>query len=314
MVRRSSCPAGSPSSPTPARCSASRPTGTVRRPGGPARRAGRRRFADRAGALLRRRLRGSSAAGATTCVDTDGRVVPGHAQQRRPSSATVTRAWRTRCTGSCGGSTPTPVSTTPPSWSSPSGSRPCCPTRSTPSSSSTPAPRRWIWPFGSPWAATGRRDVVARAARRTTAGPTLATPSPPRRPTTPTPWPPARVGAHRALAQPLPRPAPRRRGAPLRPRGRRAVIAELAASGRPPAAFICEPFYGNAGGMALPDGYLAAGLRRGPRATAAWPSPTRCRSATAAWATGSGASSSRASSPTSSLWPRRWATATRSAP
>lgn len=36
------------------------------------------------------------------------------------------------------------------------------------------------------------------------------------------------------------------------------VIADLAASGRPPAAFLAEPFYGNAGGMALPDGYLAA--------------------------------------------------------
>jgi 4-aminobutyrate aminotransferase-like enzyme len=36
------------------------------------------------------------------------------------------------------------------------------------------------------------------------------------------------------------------------------VIGELAASGRPPAAFLAEPFYGNAGGMPLPDGYLAA--------------------------------------------------------
>lgn len=34
------------------------------------------------------------------------------------------------------------------------------------------------------------------------------------------------------------------------------AIRELARSGRPPAAFICEPYYGNAGGMALPDGYL----------------------------------------------------------
>ncbi|MFD3485281.1 aminotransferase [Streptomyces sp. NPDC058665] len=34
------------------------------------------------------------------------------------------------------------------------------------------------------------------------------------------------------------------------------AITELARSGRPPAAFICEPYYGNAGGMALPDGYL----------------------------------------------------------
>ncbi len=33
-------------------------------------------------------------------------------------------------------------------------------------------------------------------------------------------------------------------------------IEELIAGGRPPAAFICESVYGNAGGMALPDGYL----------------------------------------------------------
>ena len=37
-----------------------------------------------------------------------------------------------------------------------------------------------------------------------------------------------------------------------------AVIEGLAAQGHPPAAFIAEPFYGNAGGMALPDGYLRA--------------------------------------------------------
>ncbi|EKF22574.1 phosphotransferase enzyme family protein [Mycolicibacterium hassiacum DSM 44199] len=35
-----------------------------------------------------------------------------------------------------------------------------------------------------------------------------------------------------------------------------AQIEELAAAGRPPAAFICESVYGNAGGLALPDGYL----------------------------------------------------------
>lgn len=34
------------------------------------------------------------------------------------------------------------------------------------------------------------------------------------------------------------------------------VIAGLAAAGRPPAAFLSETFYGNAGGIALPDGYL----------------------------------------------------------
>jgi 4-aminobutyrate aminotransferase-like enzyme len=34
------------------------------------------------------------------------------------------------------------------------------------------------------------------------------------------------------------------------------LIEELAASGRPPAAFLAEAFYGNAGGMPLPEGYL----------------------------------------------------------
>ncbi|WP_173923250.1 aminotransferase class III-fold pyridoxal phosphate-dependent enzyme [Agromyces sp. Marseille-P2726] len=34
-------------------------------------------------------------------------------------------------------------------------------------------------------------------------------------------------------------------------------IRELAASGTPPAAFIAETFFGNAGGIPLPDGYLA---------------------------------------------------------
>lgn len=44
-----------------------------------------------------------------------------------------------------------------------------------------------------------------------------------------------------------------------------AVIDELAASGRPAGAFVSETFYGNAGGVALPDGYLAevyAAVRR----------------------------------------------------
>ncbi len=36
-----------------------------------------------------------------------------------------------------------------------------------------------------------------------------------------------------------------------------ARIAALAADGRPPAAFVAETFAGNAGGIALPDGYLA---------------------------------------------------------
>ncbi|GAB1333115.1 aminotransferase [Streptomyces sennicomposti] len=44
-----------------------------------------------------------------------------------------------------------------------------------------------------------------------------------------------------------------------------AVIDELAASGRPAGAFIGETYYGNAGGVALPDGYLTevyAAVRR----------------------------------------------------
>lgn len=37
-----------------------------------------------------------------------------------------------------------------------------------------------------------------------------------------------------------------------------AEVERLAAAGHPPAAFLAESFYGNAGGMALPDGYLEA--------------------------------------------------------
>lgn len=37
----------------------------------------------------------------------------------------------------------------------------------------------------------------------------------------------------------------------------RVAVARLTATGRHPAAFIAEPLYGNAGGVILPDGYLA---------------------------------------------------------
>jgi 4-aminobutyrate aminotransferase-like enzyme/Ser/Thr protein kinase RdoA (MazF antagonist) len=37
----------------------------------------------------------------------------------------------------------------------------------------------------------------------------------------------------------------------------RELVARLASEGRPPAAFICEPVFGNAGGVLLPEGYLA---------------------------------------------------------
>jgi len=36
----------------------------------------------------------------------------------------------------------------------------------------------------------------------------------------------------------------------------RELVERIASEGRPPAAFICEPVFGNAGGVLLPDGYL----------------------------------------------------------
>lgn len=64
------------------------------------------------------------------------------------------------------------------------------------------------------------------------------------------------MGAHRALPQPF---RGEHRGAEASKYAQEAVaiIEDLVAQGKPPAAFICEP-YGNAGGMALPDGYLKA--------------------------------------------------------
>ncbi|MCD2441397.1 aminotransferase class III-fold pyridoxal phosphate-dependent enzyme [Agromyces sp. SYSU K20354] len=60
----------------------------------------------------------------------------------------------------------------------------------------------------------------------------------------------------------------RHRGAEARRYGPEAVdrIRELAAAGSPPAAFIAETFYGNAGGIPLPDGYLD-GIYRAVRET-----------------------------------------------
>jgi 4-aminobutyrate aminotransferase-like enzyme len=37
----------------------------------------------------------------------------------------------------------------------------------------------------------------------------------------------------------------------------RELVERIASEGRPPAAFICEPVFGNAGGVMLPEGYLA---------------------------------------------------------
>ena len=38
----------------------------------------------------------------------------------------------------------------------------------------------------------------------------------------------------------------------------RELVERIASEGRPPAAFICEPLFGNAGGVVLPEGYLGA--------------------------------------------------------
>ena len=52
-----------------------------------------------------------------------------------------------------------------------------------------------------------------------------------------------------------------RRGGALRRGGARRRSRGSRPAGRAPAAFICEALYGNAGGIVLPDGYLAGGLR-----------------------------------------------------
>jgi 4-aminobutyrate aminotransferase-like enzyme len=89
-----------------------------------------------------------------------------------------------------------------------------------------------------------------------------------------------------------------------------AKLADLDARGRQLAGIICEPVYGNAGGISLPAGYLreayAKVRQRGGVCIA-----DECRWATGAWASTSGASRSRAWCRTSSPWPRAWATASR---
>ena len=175
----------------------------------------------------------------------------------RPS-ATATRSWPTRSRGSGAGSTPTRGSTTAPWWSSRERLAATLP---------DPLDTVFLVNSGSEavdlalrlaMATTGRQDVVAvrgglprldlchrrdldvggRQPQRADHPPGL--------------------GAHRALPQQLPRRAPRRPDAARYAPEAVAIIEDLAAQGHPPAAFICEPFYGNAGGIALPDGYLDA--------------------------------------------------------
>ena len=105
------------------------------------------------------------------------------------------------------------------------------------------------------WAATGRHDVVAVEEAYhgwTYAGDAISTSTADN---------PNALATRPAWVHTVPTPNSYRgshRGPEARLYGPEAatVIADLVRSGRPPAAFVCEPYYGNAGGMALPDGYL----------------------------------------------------------
>ncbi|MER6350823.1 aminotransferase [Streptomyces sp. NPDC001634] len=105
------------------------------------------------------------------------------------------------------------------------------------------------------WAATGRQDVVAVEEAYhgwTYASDAVSTSiaDNPNALTSRPPWvhsvaaPNAYRGRHRGAQAGLYGPAAAAR------------IRDLADQGHPLAAFVCEPYYGNAGGMALPDGYL----------------------------------------------------------
>ncbi|WP_345710993.1 aminotransferase class III-fold pyridoxal phosphate-dependent enzyme, partial [Kineococcus glutinatus] len=107
------------------------------------------------------------------------------------------------------------------------------------------------------WATTGRTDVLAVAeayhgwTHATDAVSTSLADNP------------GALGSRPGWVRVLDSPNPyrgRHRGADASRYAAEAVarIDELAAAGHPPAAFIAEAVYGNAGGVLLPDGYLAA--------------------------------------------------------
>ena len=159
-----------------------------------------------------------------------------------------------------------------------------------------------------------RHDATSsRSARHTTGGRMPPMPCRRRSPTTRMRLPPGPIGCirwSRPTASAASTAAPTPAGTRPRRSPRSSSWSPTAARPRRSSA---KPVYGNAGGMALPDGYLRAGVRRGARGAAAWRSPTRCRSATAGSANGSGVSSSRTWCPTSCRSRSRRATAIRSA-
>ena len=138
-------------------------------------------------------------------------------------------------------------------------------------------------------------------------------PSRPRSPTTRTPSRPAPTGCTRSTRRT--RSAARtgeRMPRATRPRPPRAS-SELAAAGTPARRLHRRDLLRQRRRHRPARRLPRRGLRARCARTAASRSPTRCRSATAGSASGSGASSSRASCPTSSRSPRRWATGIRSA-
>ena len=124
---------------------------------------------------------------------------------------------------------------------------------------------------------------------------------------------PARLGARGGRAEHLPRPVPGRRRVAVRRYAVGCCRAGGRAGGRPAAFIWPSPCYGNAGGMALPDGYLAAvyaEVQAARRALHRGRGAGRLRAA-GRLVLGVRAAGRRAR--TSSRWPRRRATATRSA-
>ncbi len=267
-------------------------------------------FADRAGALLRRR-RPHRARLARAPRRHRRPGVPGHGEQRDGPGPRSPATGRSGAPAVAAAQHQLPVPLRRGRRVLRAARARCCPTGSTPSSSSTAGPRPWTWHCGWPGPLPAGA-TSSRCGRRTTAGPTLSDAV-----STSTADNPNALGTRPAWVHTVAAPNPyrgrasRRRGAPVRPRGRGRDRRPGRGRGRAGGVHLPSRYYGNAGGMALPDGYLAAvyAAVRAPRRSV--PSPTRCRSATDGWAHFLGLRAAGRRNRTSSPSPRRWATATR---